>query len=290
MSLFGIIGMLFLLIKGKSKLAYFIVVGSFFYMAGALGFLFFNKRDYMILGSVIEILIFASGLTYKIQLEYKDKLKFQKEAYTNKTKALRAQINPHFIFNSLSSIQSFITSNDRVSALKYLSKFSRLTRNILESSIETNVVLADEIKMLNDYLELESLRFDNAFTYNINVGDNLETNLIEVPFMILQPFVENAIIHGLLPKKEGLKQLTLSFRMETDYVHCKIEDNGIGREAASKKQHIHKKEKKSRGMEITLQRLKTINNDMTENNIEIIDKVDDNHNSLGTTIIIKIPI
>lgn len=290
MTLFGLGGMTYLLLKSKNKLSYFIVIGSFLYMTGALGLLFFNDLFYMIFGSALEIIVFAAGLTYKIQQEYKERLQFQHEAYINKTKALRAQINPHFIFNSLSSIQSFITSNDRVSALKYLSKFSRLTRNILESSIETNVVLADEIKMLKDYLELESLRFDNVFNYNITVDQDLDTNTIEVPFMILQPFVENAIIHGLLPKKESIKTLSLSFKKENDYVRCEIEDNGIGRAAASKKQHIHKKEKKSRGMYVTIQRLQSLNQENLKDMIEITDKVDSNQKAMGTKVSIKIPI
>lgn len=290
MFLFGVYGIIYLLIYNKNRLAYFIVLGSTFYMLGALGHIFLKSHTLMISGVSLEILIFAFGLTYKMLQEHQDKIKFQQEAYVNKTKALRAQINPHFIFNSLSSIQSFITSNNKVSALKYLSKFSRLTRNILESSIETNVVLDDEIKMLKDYLELESLRFDNAFSYHINIDKDIDVKSVEVPFMILQPFVENAIIHGLLPKKEGIKELTLSFIMNTNHISCEIEDNGIGREAASKKQHIHKKEKKSRGMEVTKNRLQTISNNDVENNIEIIDKIDEKNNALGTKIIIKIPI
>lgn len=284
MTLFGICGMIYLLCRGKSKLTYFIVIGSFLYMAGALGLLFLQKRIYMVSGAGLEILVFAAGLTYKIQQEYKERLQFQEEAFLNKTRALRAQINPHFIFNSLSSIQSFITSNDRISALKYLSKFSRLTRNILESSIETNVVLTDEIKMLKDYLELESLRFDNAFSYSIDIDDNLNTDIVEVPFMILQPFVENAIIHGLLNKDGNDKKLNIRFKQDLNYLECTINDNGVGREASSRKKIVHKN--KSRGLEVTKERLKMLNK--TDNNITIIDKKNSSNEPLGTEVIIKI--
>lgn len=291
MTLFGLIGMMYLLIKGKDKLAYFVVIGSFLYMIGALGLLFYGNRLYMILGSGLEILIFASGLTYKTQLEHKEKIRFEKESATNKAKALRAQINPHFIFNSLSSIQHLITGNDKKASLKYLSKFSRLTRNILESSIDTNVVLNDEIKMLQDYLELESLRFDESFKHEIVVDKNIDLNTVEVPFLILQPFVENAIIHGLLNKKDDDKQLKISFSKQNDTVICTIDDNGIGREASSNmKESIHKIKKKSRGLEVTIERLNMLNETNAENSIKIIDKISDNGTPDGTTIIITIPV
>jgi sensor histidine kinase YesM len=285
MSLFGLIGMVYLLIKGKDKLAYFIVTGSFLYMFGALGLLFFSQRWLMIVGSSLEILIFAIGLTYKIQQEYKQKIIYQRESYINKTKALRAQINPHFIFNSLSSIQHLITSNNKESALKYLSKFSRLTRNILEGSIENTFLLADEIKMLKDYLELESLRFNDAFEYSINVDENIDTHAIEVPALIVQPFVENAILHGLL-NKEGIgKKLTINYRIEDHFLICEVEDNGIGRQATSKKESIHK----SRGVEVTEERLKNLNKlDINTQYIEIIDKYDGSGKPTGTKVIIKI--
>ena len=290
MSVFGLIGMVYLLWKAKDKLAYFIVAGSFLYMVGALGLLFYRDRLYMITGSSLEILIFASGLTYKIQQEYKKRIKFQKESLLNQTKALRAQINPHFIFNALSSIQGFITGNDKVSALKYLSKFSRLTRNILESSLGTNVVLKDEIKMLNDYLELESLRFDRAFQYTITTDSNVDEEALEVPFMIVQPFVENAIIHGLMPKQGSGKQLYINFKKHENMIICTVDDNGVGRQASAKKNHVHQADKQSRGMEVTLKRLQILNQKNPEELIKIIDKTGELGASKGTTVIVKIPL
>lgn len=292
-------GLIYLAFKGKNTLAYFIVFGLLFFLIGTIAHFYLTNgsallehksRYYLMIGCIIDIIIFAYGLTYKFFQEQNEKLRYQQEALTQKNKALRAQINPHFIFNSLSSIQSFITSNDRVSALKYLSKFSRLTRNILESSIETNVVLNDEIKMLNDYLNLESLRFDNAFNFEISIDEQLNGDTIEIPFLILQPLVENAIIHGLLPKKEGEKTLAITFAKENDYMICEIDDNGIGRQASSKKKNIHKEHKKSRGMEVTIQRLQSLNIVDQESVIEIKDKADDNYNATGTKVIIKIPI
>ncbi|MGX1931114.1 histidine kinase [Flagellimonas sp. 2504JD4-2] len=289
MTLFGLIAMIYVLLKRKNHLASFIVGGSFCYMLGALGFLFFRNGYFMIIGSSLDILIFATGLTYKIQTEYKERLQFQREAHISKVKALRAQINPHFIFNSLNSIQNLVAQNDKTSALKYLSRFSRLTRNVLESSIETKIALVNEISMLNDYLELESLRFDNAFDYEIAVDPSLDVDTIGFPSMIIQPFVENAIIHGLLPKKDTDKKLSLSFKNENNHVLCEIEDNGVGRKAAGKKQNGYKN-KRARGMQVTLQRIKALTHTEHKSAIKIIDKVDGNQNALGTKISIEIPI
>ena len=113
----------------------------------------------------------------------------QQRALFEKTRALRAQINPRFIFNSLSAIQHLVSVKKIESALKYLNKFSRLTRNVLESSMEINILLTDEIKMLEDYLSLEPLRFDNSFSYNITIDEAIDPAAIEIPPMILQEII-----------------------------------------------------------------------------------------------------
>ncbi len=290
------IGLIYLALKGKNVLAYFIVFGLFFFLIGTIvhfyltngsALLEYKSRYFLMVGCVLDIIIFAYGLTYKVFLEQNEKLHYQKEALTQKNKALRAQINPHFIFNSLSSIQHLITSNNKVSALKYLSKFSRLTRNVLESSIEPDILLSEEIKMLNDYLELESLRFANSFSYTITVSKNVDSEAIEIPILVIQPFVENAILHGLLNKTAGDKILNINFCRDDHFLVCEIDDNGVGRENSTRKKSIHKK--KSRGLQVTKERLEMFNklNDET-NNITIIDKKNDEGNSLGTKVIIKI--
>ena len=224
-----------------------------------------------------------------MQQEHKQKMHFEKESYVNKTKALRAQINPHFIFNSLSSIQNLVTKNDKKQALNYLSKFGRLTRNILESSIDTNVLLSDEIKMLNDYLELESLRFNENFKFYINVDNELNTMNIEMPMLIFQPFVENAILHGLLNKISKDKVLTINFKKERYFMICEIDDNGIGRKASLEKKSVYKK--KSRGLEVTEERLMMLNQmEKNKANIKILDKYDFKGEPTGTKVIIGIPI
>jgi sensor histidine kinase YesM len=289
MTVFGLVGMTYLLIKSKDKLGYFIVAGSFFYMIGALGLLFTQIRLLMITGSSLEILIFASGLTYKIQQEHFEKLRIQKEASVLENRALRAQMNPHFIFNSLSSIQHLITSDKKESAVKYLNKFSLLMRNLLESSFDANVILAEEISLLKKYLELEALRFDNSFEYSITVDQNLDQDAVEVPALLIQPFVENAILHGLLNKTEGEKKLQIHFKKEDSFIICEIKDNGIGRKASEKYKSVLKSSKKSRGIEVTKKRLQLLN-PSEENRLQFIDKTDELGNPEGTLVIIKISI
>ncbi len=287
MSVFGLVAMIYLLIKTKDKLGYFVVSGSFFYMIGALGFLFLKQRYYMITGATLEILIFASGLTYKIQQENKEKLVFQRISLENEIKALQAQMNPHFIFNSLSSIQNLITSGKKESAVKYLNTFSTLMRNLLENTFHTQVVLKEEISLLKKYLELESLRFNESFKYSIAVAPEVDVDAIEIPALLIQPFVENAIIHGLLPKKEQNKQLEIRFQKEQDTLICVVEDNGIGREAAKKIKEQKTKNPKSRGIEMTKKRVELFNHS-NENHIFYTDKLDQNGKPLGTLVKIEL--
>lgn len=282
--------LLYLIYIAKNYLAYFVAFATLSLCVSALAHILFVQPEdglfldslyFIIIGCATEIIIFAFGLNYKARTDILEKFKLKNEASINKNQALRAQINPHFIFNSLSAIQHLITTDNKISTLKYLSKFSRLIRNVLENSIKTNVVISDEIKLLTDYLELESLRFDGVFNYKITVDKKIDTDLIEIPFMILQPFVENAIIHGLLPKLTGPKNIDITITKQNDFLVCKVDDNGIGREASN-----HKKPVQSRGLEVTKQRLDNL--DTKINTLEIIDKKDTNQNPLGTTVIIKI--
>lgn len=289
MTLFGLFAMIYLLIRSKDKLSRFVVVGSLFYTLGAWFYLFTLNDFYMLTGSLIEIIVFSLGLGYKIKLEYEARLTLQQEVSSKEISALRAQMNPHFIFNSLSSIQNLILKNDRASALKYLSQFGKLVRNVLESSNEAIVTLSEEIALLRSYLELESLRFDNAFEYTIDVDENLDADSLEIPLMLIQPFVENAIIHGLVGKKEGEKKLSLSFKKDGQFAVFEIEDNGIGRIASGAFGDPSKKQRKSRGMEITEKRLKMLNkSNINPNIVEVVDKYDPYGNSTGTKVIIRI--
>jgi len=290
-TIFVVLSIVYLLFHLKNKLTYFIVFGSFFYSAGSVMVFLTGYAYYVKTGALIEIIIFGLGLGYKIKLEYQEKIAAQQEAIENYIKALRAQMNPHFIFNSLSSIQHLIIKSDTSAALKYLSKFSQLMRSTLENSIEKNVTLAEEIKLLETYLDLESLRFDNSFSYAINVEKHLDTQLLEVPLLIIQPFVENAILHGLLPKKEGEKKVTITFSEDIHYITATIEDTGIGRKASkSLYENTTKPKKISRGIELTEKRIEILKSQ--EHEVEaykIEDLTDASGKAVGTRVTVKIP-
>lgn len=206
-------------------------------------------------------------------------------------RALQMQMNPHFIFNALNSIQSFVMEQDLFTANSYLSKFAQLIRLFLDSSRSKFISIVEEIKLLKLYIELEKLRFDDKFDFEIEV-DNTLSKYFEIPTMILQPFIENAINHGLRYKKDkGL--LKVIFSREGDYVVCIIEDNGVGRENVGKIQSNTKKGYKSQGLKITSERLRAYNL-INESEIEftVSDKILNPKNSnedVGTIIKIKIP-
>lgn len=167
---------------------------------------------------------------------------------------LRAQMNPHFIFNSLNSIQYLINTDDKKNALKYLSKFAKLLRQVLESSININLPLKEEIQLLKIYVELESLRFDNSFKYTFTVDKKLDVEEYEVPMLLVQPYIENAIIHGLMPM-EGGKKLQIIFNDKEEFIECIIEDNGVG---ITEKSGSTTLQRPSRGMSITAKRIEML--------------------------------
>lgn len=176
------------------------------------------------------------------------------------TKALKSQMNPHFVFNSLNAIAQLIASNQNERGIEYLSKFSRLLRIILDESEHNFIVLKDEIKMLGLYLQIEAMRFGDSFTYHIQTDDNVEEDNISVPALLLHPLVENAVWHGLL-HKQGQRRLIVHFKMiSEDILQCTIKDNGIGIAAAKemKEKRLNGIIQKSKGVQLVKDRLKTL--------------------------------
>lgn len=202
-----------------------------------------------------------------------------------KQKTLQLQMNPHVIFNTLNSIQQYILNNDTANAVSYLSSFSKLMRRILNNSNERYITLSDEIEAVSLYLQLESMRLGNRFNYKIDVDSEIDANNIEIAPLIVQPFVENAIIHGLVPKKENC-YLSIRFsKISGDKLLCVIEDNGVGRKHSEMMKQERGSSHKSYGMSITKRRLETltkISND--EFSVEIVDLYDDNGNAAGTRV------
>jgi LytS/YehU family sensor histidine kinase len=167
-------------------------------------------------------------------------------------------MNPHFIFNALNSIQFFISNNERHRAIQYLSTFSKLIRGILVGSSQSNVLLSDDIDLLKHYVDLEQVRFENKFTTSFIVHPDIDLTM-QVPSLLIQPFVENAIVHGLSNlKQDGILKISIAPH-DADHIVIEIEDNGIGREAAKKLQRVSQKRHKSMGISLAEERLKAIN-------------------------------
>ncbi len=202
--------------------------------------------------------------------------------------ALRSQMNPHFMFNSLNSIQEFILIQDKRSANKYLSKFSRLMRSILDMSDRNRIPLSQELEALELYLELEAMRFDGELEYEIKVGEGVNPEFKEIPSMLIQPYVENAIKHGLM-HKPGDRTLTVSFRKQGTYLVCEVDDNGIGRERSMQIRKESPRRHTSKAMSVTKERLELLNSVSKDNlNVEIIDKKHKDGTAAGTKVIIHI--
>ena len=164
--------------------------------------------------------------------EQKLMAEFDKQIAEAQLTALNAQMNPHFIFNCMNSIQKYILKNEKAKALDFLQHFSELMRSVLDSSTKTKITLDEEISMLEKYILLEQQRLDHKFDYSIDIAGDLQTDFFEIPGMIIQPYLENAIWHGLMNKPDRGK-LKLSFEKENGSIRCVVEDNGVGRKKAA---------------------------------------------------------
>jgi ligand-binding sensor domain-containing protein/anti-sigma regulatory factor (Ser/Thr protein kinase) len=255
----------------------------------------FKTWSFIIALIVIVIALFYGIYKWQLNIQKeKNKLNLEKVQLQNSLKqsmmsSIKAQMNPHFLFNALNTIQSFIMSEDKRNASTYLSKFSKLTRLILEMSEKETITLADEIESLKLYLDLEKIRFE-YLEYNITLHSGVNADSIHIPSMIVQPYVENAIKHGLLHKKDN-RVLSLSFERLSDHkLLITIEDNGIGRKRSQELNQIKHKKHKSFATEANLKRLDILNQDNQDISIEYIDKFDNVNQAAGTTVKIIIPI
>jgi LytS/YehU family sensor histidine kinase len=201
--------------------------------------------------------------------------------------ALRAQMNPHFIFNALNSIQQFVLQGNVDEANKYLSKFSRLQREVLNHCDQDFITLEKEIEMLRLYLELEQLRFNGNFKSFITLAEDLDSNEIRIPPMLLQPFVENAIWHGLMPKT-SCRRLNIDFSVCGDeLLVCTIRDNGIGRAAAARLKMSHEggASHKSKGLSLVFERMNILHQQYQQRfDVDITDITDEEKNIQGTQV------
>lgn len=229
------------------------------------------KNGYMVGAILLALLSLLGYLFYKRRRDSKEKRKiaeFNAKVAETELKALRSQMNPHFIFNSLNSISDFISRNDTQQADEYLVKFSRLTRAILENSEKKWITLEEDLELMELYVQLEAIRLENHLEYSITVDEDIEPDNTLVPPMILQPFIENSIWHGIALKGNTGK-IDILVKKKGDMLLCVVEDNGVGRAAAS----MDMKETSSLGVKITTNRIEIINHiKNTEGSIDLIDK------------------
>ena len=234
--------------------------------------------------------------TYKwriaqVRKEERIKSEYERKLADVEMTALRAQMNPHFIFNSLNSIDYYIISNEQEKASDYLNRFSRLIRLILQNSKSSIVPLKDDLEALRLYIEMESMRFDNLFDYEVKMESGIQPEKIVVPPMLFQPYVENAIWHGLMQKKGERGKLDLTIRRSNGHLVCLIEDNGIGRDAAKQLKSKSATRRKSYGMKITSDRLAMLNKLAGANaSVSIFDLKNGEGKAAGTRVELVIPI
>jgi two-component system, LytTR family, sensor kinase len=224
---------------------------------------FYTERHLQILTTIASLCadkmdkIKAEQLARQQEVEL---LKLQKDLATSQLATLRAQMNPHFIFNALNSIQQYILQGNEDEANRYLSRFSKLQREILNNSSQQFISLEKEMELLTLYLQLEQLRFDQTFSWHIHTGEGIDPDEIRIPTMVVQPFIENAIWHGLMAKA-GDKKVDVQFLLAgDDYLHCIVSDNGIGRAASAqlKKDSLGSEKHESKGLVLVANRLQIL--------------------------------
>jgi two-component system, LytTR family, sensor kinase len=249
---------------------------------------FYTERHLQILTTIASMLadkidkITAQHQTREKEVEV---LKLNKDLATSQLTTLRAQMNPHFIFNALNSVQQYILQGNITEANRYLSKFSKLQREVLNHSDQNFISLEKELEVLNLYLELEQLRFDGNFKYEIKTDADIDDDEIKIPPMIIQPFVENAIWHGLMPR-QGDRWVHIHFELSNDdLLVCTVTDNGIGREAAARLKQNGHTQHKSKGLSLVYDRLNILRQQYGQAfEVNIKDIIDSNNVPAGTEV------
>jgi len=245
----------------------------------------------IIAGSLGLIWLFVSLRIKNIRRRQREKDELNLRLIDLEHTALQAQMNPHFIFNCLNSIQQYIFDNEALAANRYLTGFSRLIRATLNNSSKTFIPLADEIDYLSTYLSLEKSRFKQKMDYAIDVAPEINTAQYNIPPMLIQPFVENSMRHGLRHKTSGKGYIHIRFEQNAKKLQVTVEDNGIGRKQAAlykTREHI---EYQSKGMSLTADRIRNINAKYNDNiDIDVIDLEDQNGQPAGTRVVMQFPL
>ncbi len=245
-----------------------------------------KNQTSLLIGTIALALL--AGIFYILYRQYQ--LKNEKQLLTLEQTMLRSQMNPHFLFNSLNSIKLYIINNEKKNAVHYLNKFSKLVRKILEASSHREISLAEELETVELYMNIENIRFSNEINFTTTISDNVDIHSSKIPSLILQPFLENALWHGL-SSKDGSKNIDLHASKDSDnFLNITITDNGVGRAAAEKIKEAKVLKRKSVGIDITRERLANFSRDFQNSfNVEIVDLFEENGTASGTKIILRIP-
>ena len=247
-----------------------------------------NSKTKLAFGALIALLLFGIGFLIYNRNQLKKTLTLQKELAEYEQKALHLQMNPHFVFNCLGSISSFIVQPGTDSAIKYLSKFSKLMRLTLEYSKESLIPIDKEIESLQNYLELEQLRFNNKFDFTIVKSKDIEDD-VALPPLLIQPFIENAIIHGVINKKQK-GTIHIDFSLANQSLTCVILDNGVGINQSKKNKENLVLAHKSMALDIIKKRLDMISESTAKKATIVIEEVIDNEKITGTKVVLQLPL
>ncbi len=246
-----------------------------------------RKNQTTLLVSALIVGLVASIL-YILYRQYQNKN--EKRVLSLEQNMLRSQMNPHFLFNSLNSIKLYIINNEQKNAVHYLNKFSKLVRKILEASSVKEISLEEELETVELYMNIENIRFSNEIDFKISLDDDINPDVIKVPSLTLQPFLENSLWHGLSPKNGDKKIHIKVKRKNKSHVSIEIEDNGVGRYAAAVNKEKRVLKRKSVGIRITKERLANFSKDYQNNfDVDIVDLFDEHGEPKGTKVILDIP-
>jgi tetratricopeptide (TPR) repeat protein len=243
------------------------------------------KQSQTLFLSVLIFLTFSSSLF--ILLIQRKKLKANNQVLETRQRLMRSQMNPHFIFNSIASIQNYIIKNNSLEASSYLAKFANLMRNILYQSRVEFISLDKEIEMLGDYLKLQELRLNDQLSYSINIDDAIDPETMAVPPLLMQPFIENAIEHGILKKENATGNIILKIFLQGKEIVFEIEDDGIGIKNSAK---MKKEEHHSLATEIIKNRLILLSKSYRKKPVFNTVDLNDNFGKTGTKVVVKLPV
>lgn len=240
---------------------------------------------------VAVVALFAWLIIHRIRRREQEKTAASKRISELEQLSRKAQMNPHFIFNSLNSIQQYVMDADVAGANKFISGFSRLIRQTLDFSSKPEISLEEELDYLTNYLDIEKTRLENMFSWSVHIDDAVKTSEYYIPPMILQPFVENSVRHGLRFRRDKEGTVTIKVKREGNYLVCILEDNGVGRKAAMKYKSISPINYQSKGMSLTADRIYMFNKEHEHKISMYIDDLEDEaHNALGTRVTIHFPV